>query len=169
VKTEFEKTGSARLGQASQHSRSPLVIVCGTGEQTTTSMESLPAFRELTKTQPHRLAIKVKDKILFISLSDIVSVQAEGNYVSFQRNDSSYLLRGSISALSTKLETYGFIRIHRSVLVNTSFVREIRRLSTGECCLRIDGGKEYAVTRTYKRNLKSLAEFWIGTGAFFPS
>ena len=30
------------------------------------------------------------------------------------------------------------------------------------------GGKEYTVTRTYNKNLKSLAQFWIGTGAFFP-
>jgi DNA-binding LytR/AlgR family response regulator len=66
--------------------------------------------------------------------------------------------------VAEKLETHGFI-IHRSVLVNTSFVEEIRPLSTGEYCLRIE---EYTVTRTYKRNLKSLAQFWIGTGAFFP-
>jgi two-component system LytT family response regulator len=70
--------------------------------------------------------------------------------------------------VAEKLETHGFIRIHRSVLVNTSFVEEIRPLSTGEYCLRIEGGKEYTVTRTHKRNLKSLAQFWIGTGAFFP-
>src|ERR1700688_2491115 len=78
------------------------------------------------------------------------------------------LLRESISVLAEMLETHGFIRIHRSVLVNTSFVEEIRPLSTGEYCLRVEGGKEYTVTRTYKRSLKSLAQFWIGTGAFFP-
>lgn len=114
-----------------------------------------------------RLAIKVKGKILFISLSDLVAVQAEGNCVSLERNGSSYLLRESISAVAEKLEPQGFIRIHRSILVNTSFVEEIRPYSTGEYGLRVKGGKEYTVTRTYKKNLKSLAEFWIGTGAFF--
>jgi len=86
--------------------------------------------------------------------------------VYLQRKASSYLLHESISDVAEKLETHGFIRIHRSVLVNTSFVEEIRPLSTGEYCLRVDGGKEYTVTRTYKKNLKCLAEFWIGTGAF---
>ena len=28
---------------------------------------------------------------------------------------------------------------------------------------KLKGGKEYTVTRTYKKNLKFLAEFWIGT------
>jgi DNA-binding LytR/AlgR family response regulator len=115
-----------------------------------------------------RVAVKVKGKILFINLSDVVAVQAEGNYVSLQRDGSSYLLRKSISAVAEKLEPEGFIRIHRSFLVNTSFVEEIRPYATGEYGLRVKGGKEYTVTRTYKKNLKCLAEFWIGAGAFFP-
>ena len=139
-----------------------------TGEQTVRSRETSSELQALAKSQFLRVAIKVRGRILFINLGDVVSVQAEGNYVSFQRNSSSYLLRESLSAVAQMLETHGFIRIHRSVLVNTSFVEEIRPLSSGEYCLRVEGGKEYRVTRTYKQHLKSLAEFWIGTGALFP-
>src|ERR1700722_8412604 len=91
----------------------------------------VPRMQEQNQPSP-RVAIKVKGKILFINLSDVVAVQAEGNYVSLQRNGSSYLLRQSISAVAEKLEPQGFIRIHRSMLVNTSFVEEIRPYSTGE-------------------------------------
>ena len=128
-----------------------------------------PVSRMQEQTQPSpRVAIKVNGKILFINLSDVVAVQAEGNYVSLQRNGSSYLLRESISAVAKKLEPQGFIRIHRSILVNASFVEEIRPCPTGEYGLRVKGGKEYTVTRTYKKNLKSLAEFWIGCGRLLP-
>jgi DNA-binding LytR/AlgR family response regulator len=156
------------VDRAVLHSCAPLVIPCDAGEQTARSIETFPGLQALAKLQSCRVAIKVREKILFINLGDVVSVQAKGNYVWLQRNESSYLLRESISVVAERLENHGFIRIHRSVLVNTSFVKEIRRLSTGEYCLRVEGGKEYAVTRTYKKNLKSLAEFWIGTGAFFP-
>ena len=126
------------------------------------------ASRMQEQNQPSpRVAIKVKGKILFINLNDVVAVQAEGDYVSLQRNASSYLVRELISAVAEQLEPRGFIRIHRSILVNTSFVEEIRPYPTGEYGLRVKGGKEYTVTRTYKKNLKSLAEFWIGAGAFF--
>jgi DNA-binding LytR/AlgR family response regulator len=114
-----------------------------------------------------RIAIKVQGKILFVHCGDIVSIQAEGNYVSVQRGTTSYLLREPISLLAQKLEPFGFIRIHRSVLVNAAFVEEIRPHTTGEYFVRMKNGKEFTVTRTYKRNLKSLAEFWIGAGAFF--
>jgi DNA-binding LytR/AlgR family response regulator len=122
--------------------------------------------RSLRRPSP-RIAIKVRGKFLFVHAGDIVSIQAEGNYVSVQRESASYLLRESISQLAEKLEPYGFIRIHRSVLVNTSFVEEIRPHTTGEYFVRVKNGKEFTVSRTYKQNLKSLAEFWIGAGAFF--
>jgi two-component system LytT family response regulator len=115
-----------------------------------------------------RVAIKVKRRILFIDLGEVYAVQAKGNYVSFERNAGSHLLRESISVVAKRLEPHGFVRIHRSVLVNKLFVEEIRPYSTGEYGLLVKGGREYTVTRTYRRNLKSLAEFWIGTGAFFP-
>jgi DNA-binding LytR/AlgR family response regulator len=50
--------------------------------------------------------------------------------------------------------------------VNSAFVEEIRPWSTGEYVLRVKGGKEFTVTRTYRQNLKLLAESWIGTFGF---
>jgi two-component system LytT family response regulator len=156
------------VDSASQHSCAPLAIARDAGEQTARSTETFTGLRALAKPQSLRVAIKVRGKILFINLGDVVAVRAKGKCVWLQQNASSYLLRESISVVAERLETHGFIRIHRSVLVNTSFVEEIRPLSTGEYSLRVEGGKEYTVTRTYKKNLQSLAEFWIGTGAFFP-
>jgi len=137
------------------------------GEPATRLMEGLPRLQALAKRVSPRVAIKVKGRILFINLGDVVSVKAEGNYVLLQRDSTSHLLRESISAVAEKLQPHGFIRIHRSMLVNTTFVEEIKPYSSGEYGLRVKGRQEYRVTRTYKQNLKLLAEFWIGAGAFF--
>jgi two-component system LytT family response regulator len=136
------------------------------GEQAAKLIDALPELQKLSRPQYPRIAIKAKRRILFINPGDVVAVQAEGNYVLLQRESDSYLLRESISAVAEKLKPYGFIRIHRSALVNTAFVLEIQEYSTGKYGLRVKGGKEYAVTRGYKKNLKSLTEFWIGNGAF---
>src|ERR1700758_3682456 len=129
-------------------------------------IEALPQLQKLSRQDHPVIAIKAKGRILFINPGDVVAVQAEGNYVSLQRESDSYLLRESISMVAEKLKPYGFIRIHRSALVNTSFVVEIKPYSTGKWGLRVKGGKEYAVTRGYKKNLQSLTEFRIGSGAF---
>jgi len=68
--------------------------------------------------------------------------------------------------MAEKLKQYGFIRIHRSILVNSSYVEEIQPWTTGEYALRLKGGKECTVSRTYKNNLRSLARFWVGTESF---
>jgi two-component system, LytTR family, response regulator len=125
-------------------------------------MPHLPVLQQ----KSFKIAIKSNGRILFIDPHELVVVQAEGNYVLLQQQTGSYLLRESISTIAEKLKPYGFVRIHRSVLVNASFVQEIRPCATGEYELRVRGGKEYTVTRTYKKNLKALARFWMGTGNF---
>jgi two-component system LytT family response regulator len=136
------------------------------GERAARMIEALPHLQRVAQRQPARIAIKVDGRILFIDPGDVISAHAEGNYTLLQREGGSYLLRESISNLAEKLKPYGFIRIHRSVLVNTSFVAEIRPRSTGEYELRVKGGKEYTVTRTYKKTLVALAEFWLGMDKF---
>jgi two-component system LytT family response regulator len=129
----------------------------------------LPELQRLLQRHATRIAIKNKGKILFINPSDVVMVQAQGNYVSMERESGSYLLRESISVMAEKLEPYGFIRIHRSLLVNSSWAEEIRPHLTGEYGLRLRNGKEVTVTRTYKKNLRSLAEIWFSSDTFLES
>jgi DNA-binding LytR/AlgR family response regulator len=117
----------------------------------------------IAKRRAPRIAFKAKGRILFLDLAEIMAVQAEGNYVSLQPRTNSYLVHESLSSLAEKLKPYGFIRIHRSVVVNISAVEEIQPLPTGEYRLRVKGGKEYLVTRTYKDNLRDLAQLWVGS------
>jgi DNA-binding LytR/AlgR family response regulator len=120
-------------------------------------------LESIAKRQAPRIAFKAKGSILLLNLFDILAVQAEGNYVSLQHQPNRYLVHESLSSMAEKLKPYGFIRIHRSVVVNISAVEEIQPLPTGEYRLRVRGGKEYLVTRTYKHNLKNLAQLWVGT------
>lgn len=117
----------------------------------------------IAKRHAPRIAFKAKGRILFLDLAEIVAVQAEGNYVSLRHRPNPYLLRESLSYMADKLKPYGFIRIHRSVVVNISAVEEIQPLPTGEYRLRVKGGKEYLVTRRYKNNLRDLAQLWVGS------
>jgi DNA-binding LytR/AlgR family response regulator len=126
-------------------------------------MQVLRQLEVTAKRQAPRIAFKAKGSILLLDLADIVAVQAEGNYVSLQRRPNPYLVRESLSSMAEKLKPYGFVRIHRSVVVNISAVEEIQPLPTGEYRLRVKGGKEYLVTRTYKHNLRDLAQLWVGS------
>ncbi|MFY9675007.1 MAG: LytTR family DNA-binding domain-containing protein [Terriglobales bacterium] len=126
-------------------------------------MRLLRQLEVLAKRQAPRIAFKAKGSILLLDLADILAVQAEGNYVSLQHRPNPHLVHESLSSMAEKLKPYGFIRIHRSVVVNIAAVEAIQPLPTGEYGLRLRGGKEYLVTRTYKHNLRDLAQLWIGS------
>jgi DNA-binding LytR/AlgR family response regulator len=142
-------------------SASPLQSV--TRVETANLIRILRQLEFIAKRRAARIAFKTKGRILFLNLAEIVAVQAEGNYVSLRHRPNPYLLRESLSSMAEKLKPYGFIRIHRSVVVNISAVEEIQPLPTGEYRLRVKGGKEYLVTRTYKDNLRDLAQLWVGS------
>jgi len=124
-------------------------------------MRVLQQLEVIVKRQAPRIAIKAKGKTLFLDVAEIVAVQAEGNYISLRHRTNSYLARESLSSMAEKLKPYGFVRIARSVIVNTSAVEEIQPLPTGEYRLRVKGGMEYMATRTYKDNLRNLAQLWV--------
>ncbi|HTZ46939.1 MAG TPA: LytTR family DNA-binding domain-containing protein [Verrucomicrobiae bacterium] len=113
-----------------------------------------------------RIAIKARGRILFVDPTEIVSVQAKGNYVLVRRNGGTELLRESMATVAEKLRSYGFVRIHRSIIINTLFVEEIVNLSSGDNIVRVKGGLEFPVSRTYKENLHSMTPLWIGTNGF---
>jgi DNA-binding LytR/AlgR family response regulator len=122
--------------------------------------------RMLAMGKSARIAIKAKGRIFFIDAADVIAVEAKGNYVLLWLTSSSHMLRESISTMEQKLDLHGFVRIHRSVLVNAALVEEIHPRSTGEYGLRMRGGREFTVTRTYKHNLQVLAQLWIGMEGF---
>ena len=139
-----------------------------TPQRITNLLASLPLLQDLSARRPYRMAIKTKGKIVFIDATKVISIQAKGNRVWLHEASATYALREPISTVALKLAAHGFVRIHRSVMVNAAFVREIQPWPTGEYVLRMEGGKEYTVTRTYKKNLTLLAESWIGTAGFAP-
>lgn len=122
--------------------------------------------QEHTRRDVSRMAIRSGKKVLLLNPHDVIAVIAQGNYALLRRQADSHLVREKISTIAEKLKRYGFIQIHRSVVVNRLFVEEIRAVPTGEYILRIKGGREYTVSRTYKRMLTDLAEVWVGRDSF---
>jgi two-component system LytT family response regulator len=148
------------------HEALDIAIRRSTQGRTARLLDLVGALKLLPERTPARLAVKDRSRVVFIDAAELVSVEAQGNYVLLQQKAGSYLLRETISEIAAKLGPHGFIRIHRSVLVNVSFVDAIETDADGDYVLRTRTGKRYRVTRTYRSNLKGLAKFWIGTDRF---
>lgn len=109
-----------------------------------------------------RIAVKAKGRVLFVDPIDMVVAKAQGNYVALVHKSGSYLVRETMATAEQKLTPFGFVRIHRSILVNTNLVKDLRRDRTGTYVLRTTDGSEHPVGRSYKDNLKVIAKSWLG-------
>ena len=80
-------------------------------------------------------------------------VEAQDYCVLIHVGKASYLLRESIRSLQRRLEPVGFLRVHRSAMVNVDRVRELRRPARGEWMLELVDGTELPVSRRNRATL----------------
>ena len=117
--------------------------------------------------QPYaKIAFKENKRVIFVNIMDVLSIEAQGNYVLMFRRRGSTMLREPISTVSSKLEAHGFVRVHRSVLVNALHVESVEVLNSGDYQVVLCGDKRYTASRTYRNNLLQLAAVWIGSSGF---
>jgi len=122
--------------------------------------ETHPKSNSLTEAA--RIAIKAKGRVLFVDPVHVFVAKAQGNYVALVHKSGCYLVRETMATAEQKLSPFGFVRIHRSILVNTTLVKDLRRDKTGTYVLRTTDGSEHPVGRAYKDNLKVIAGSWLG-------
>lgn len=103
-----------------------------------------------------RLPIRVNGRIIVIRVPDIEWIEADGDYVSVHTGSKTWLIRETIAAVELRLALSGFVRIHRSTLVNAERVKELRPQDKGEYIVVLDDGTELKLTRHYRASLERL-------------
>ena len=135
-------------------------------ERASSMLEQLPALLQHLRQQEssRRIAVKSKGRVVFLEPASINFVLAEGNYfVLHLANGGAHMLRGMMSDIEEKLKPFGFIRVHRSVVVNMSVIKDVQPLPSGDYLLRTLAGRDFHVTRKYKSNLSQLVALTVGT------
>ena len=84
--------------------------------------------------------------------SSVRWVEAQGDYARLHTADGSHLVRVSLATLAERWADAGFVRIHRSYLVQLRLITELR-LTNGGYVVVVDG-RELPVSRRHTRELK---------------
>ena len=89
-----------------------------------------------------------------LAISEIDWVEAQDYCVLVHIAKTSYLLRDSIRRLEPRLAAHGFVRVHRSALVNRARVRELRRPTQRDWYLVLEDGTELPVSRRLRPEIQ---------------
>lgn len=101
----------------------------------------------------NRIIFKSRGRILFLPVSDIRWIGAEGNYVRLCTAAENHLLRETMAHLQDRLDPKGFLRVHRSFIVNLKYVKEVRRETNGDSVVIMDNGQKVPMGRSYRSSL----------------
>jgi len=98
------------------------------------------------------LNVPTRQGTLAVRACDIEYIKAAGNYVELVTGDRTLLLRATLQDLNDQLAPIGFLRVHRSLLVNPLHVVATRRGPRGRRVVEVRSGAELPVGRQFGDN-----------------
>jgi two-component system LytT family response regulator len=93
----------------------------------------------------------------FVKIRSVIFVEAAKDYTKLFTSDSkTFLVRKPIKQWDEKLPKAHFIRIHRSTIINTDYIRKVERWNNYTHKVYLDGVKEpFIISQRYSRILKN--------------
>lgn len=91
----------------------------------------------------------------FVPFSEIVWVDAAGDYMCIHTHNETYVMRARLKHLADTILPPEFVRIHKSTAVNISYIQHIEALRNSEYRIELTNEKVLKVSRTYSATLKN--------------
>ncbi len=102
-----------------------------------------------------RIILEIGDRIHFVDVGDIESIEAERNYVWINTQDS-YKVRASLKQIESLLPSDRFLRVNRSVILNSNRIASIERHAHGEYAIHLTGGGVFTTGRRFRGQIPGV-------------
>lgn len=104
---------------------------------------------------PERVLVERSTKLITIAVSDILWVEAYGDYSKLHTASEILLSNYGISALEEKLNPASFLRVHRSSIVNLNRIKELHKYGKSYD-ITMQNGDVVRVSRGYMDAIKKI-------------
>ena len=104
------------------------------------------------------IEIKEKGRSKLINVEDVYSFEAQGNYLKIYLFNKSHLYRETLQSIQNQINSYIFLRIHRSLLINTNYLEKIKYLSNHQYLFILKNGQKLTSSRSYRDNVVNYLE-----------
>jgi two-component system LytT family response regulator len=107
-----------------------------------------------------RFTVQTGSRIQIVAAEDVEWIGTAGDYVELHSGGRSFLLRETMASLEQRLDPSNFIRIHRSRIVRSARIQELRSIDNHEFMVKLTDGTQHRSSRTYSNRL----ERWLSSG-----
>lgn len=95
-----------------------------------------------------------RNPIQLIPYQDIIWIDAAGDYMCVHTQTETYVMRARLKSLIDERLPDVFVRIHKSTVVNLTYIEKLQPLSNSEYNAVLQNEKVLKVSRTYAKALK---------------
>jgi two-component system LytT family response regulator len=95
-------------------------------------------------------------RIVFIKTRDMHWIESAGNYARLHLASGHRDIRETLTSLEGKLNPKEFVRIHRSIIVNLHYVKEVHPWFHGYHLVLLENGQELRMSRYQKEVAQRL-------------
>jgi len=144
----------------------PEVIEAGSANGVTSALELKQPPGTAREKYLNRMAVKVGDKLVLVSMSDVLWIQSHGNLVRLHLQNTSYEHRTTIKNAYTHLDPERFLRVHRNAIVNLDHVTEFDLPRYGNAFVHLRNGEALPISGTARLALRRglLSQSYALTG-----
>lgn len=108
------------------------------------------------QTEDQRLIIEVGGRVSFVDPIEVEYVEVDRNYVVIAVGKHSYKVRATLAEIEERLSLPRFVRVHRSVIVNTAMLASVEKWFHGEYVITMQSGRKFTSGRTYRQRMQGL-------------
>jgi two-component system LytT family response regulator len=130
--------GEARVEQALERART---CIRGADTRDKHASRLMALLASTSRRSAHGcLLVKRDDRVLVLQPGEIEWVESDGDYVRIHVAGDTHFTRMKLAEIERRLASDGFVRIHRSRIVNLAQVKEFRPLSRGASVVVMKNG-----------------------------
>ncbi|MEM7369025.1 MAG: LytTR family DNA-binding domain-containing protein [Bacteroidota bacterium] len=111
------------------------------------SMEESPSSSDFSA---HRLSVKLGKRTYFILIDQIEYICSAGNYLEVYAHAKVHVIRETMTHIEKILPSQ-FIRIHKSSLINLTYLQELIAMGEGDYSLKMQNDRCLRISDTYKK------------------
>ena len=99
---------------------------------------------------------RLEDRSVNISISDIYYIENVERKLFLYTVEDVYRFDGSMSDIEDKIAETGFVRISRTCIMNTDYLKEIRQIKNSHLEAVMDNDEKLIVSRKYLPEIKKI-------------
>jgi len=105
-----------------------------------------------------RLVIRAKGKISLLDPADIDWIEADGKHARLHVGRETHVIRQQLKRLEQRLAPHGFVRVHRSAIVNVDRIKELEPWFHGEYVVILKDGTKLTSSAAHSEALHRIID-----------